>query len=935
MDGSSSATLASIGDWGIVIVGARKPQAGRAKKSALSLDGSDRRRLLHPAVAAWFDRQPWKSLRPIQIHAIDALTDANRSEADAIISAPTAGGKTMAALLPLLSRCLQSPPPEGVKGFDILYISPLKALINQQSNRANTIVSLAEAANDVHSFGCAPWNSDVDNARKRRIWDDPKGILLITPESIEGRLLHHPSGLAGVLEPLRFVIIDELHAYFDQPRGRHLMSLLARLEHRLGRSIPRICLSATLGNSSDAHIQVRDLKRIGAFIRPAGDRPCSVVTEHGQALLGDSPPAAPGASETAENFFLLRLKVLDQRVSSEGAPVQSVGEDAEAEDASNVQSVETWQTQVAEQITPLFQKFGRLRQDKARPPLTALVFANSRHNVETFTRLLNGLSDPVPCGAIWRAYQDKANASQSPQRAGTAERFNDLRRYWPHHGSLDRADRHHAEFRMASGEIGCVLVCTTTLELGIDVGAIENVVQIGAGPSVSSLRQRLGRSRRLAQQARLYGQGTRSDERPELDMFIVERSGDPARLSLLDSLRLQTFQALAQLTLLRQRAYESPRQGALDLSTLTHQILCVLHEHAGGGVSRGELRRLLTQIGPFRGAAMTRLFGEASESLFDAVLAHLRDRLHGPGLIQADPAPDGSDDDRLLYLTEKGRKFFKGPGVYSTFDTPAEFEVRTVAGQRISSIDVSATIASGDFITLKGKGWEVLRVDRTGRQIHVRTAQGGRAPHFPGDPIPVSDLVAQEMRRLYVLPEAELLAVAHAAAALDDGVAQKLCEGRLAFSEARLDRSHVIERDGDVYLFPWRGHRHIYAHLAALRACLIRGAAVGPAILLPNVGKARLAAKLSERWPKLQSAAPHELVRGFVSRPVGKFGYLLTPLFWRHDFVSDKLADGAIPGAIAGLQAALAGASASDQTSKSALNPVQADRALSSNMESI
>jgi hypothetical protein len=254
-----------------------------------------------------------------------------------------------------------------------------------------------------------------------------------------------------------------------------------------------------------------------------------------------------------------------------------------------------------------------------------------------------------------------------------------------------------------------------------------------------------------------------------------------------------------------------------------------------------------------------------------------------------------------------------------------------VAGPRIASIDLSATIASGDFITLKGTGWDVLRVDRQARQVHVRSARGGHAPHFPGAPIPVSNLVAQEMRRLYTLSEADLRSTAHGAAEIGEGVVKRLIEGRSAFSKASLDRTHVIERDGDVYIFPWRGYRHLNAHLAVLRACLIRAAVVGPAILLPNITASRLAAMLSQRWPKLQKVLPHELVRGFVSRPLGKFDHHLTALFWRHDFVSDKLADHAIAETMEALQTALA----SDQTSNSELKPVQADRAFSSSIESI
>jgi ATP-dependent helicase Lhr and Lhr-like helicase len=710
---------------------------------------------LHPVIQKWLSKKNWEELRPIQVHAINALLTKDYKKADCIISAPTAGGKTMAALLPLCTLCLNG-DASYVSGFRILYISPLKALIREQADRAKDIADLAETirSHTGLSFGCAPWNSDVDSSRKEKIWADPTGILLITPESIEGRLLHDPRGLNVVLSKLEFIVVDELHAYFDTPRGHHLISLLARLERRLNRRVPRICLSATLGNASSSVAQNRDLERIARFLRPSEKNRPIVITEKGLLKSDSVEPAQEIAFEL--NFNIVK--------SSQETHRQKNQQRNEIEDAYR-DTLLPGQREIVLSISNLFSNFGAIKRGVAQPPLTALVFANSRHAVETFTAALNAVSPAAGLSDAWRVRQASVAKIQNRLQA-SEKRYKDLRRFWAHHGSLDRAERHHAETRMATGEIGCVLVCTTTLELGIDVGAIENVVQIGPGPSVSSLRQRLGRSRRLAQQDAQYGAG--SVTRPRLDMFVAERDSAVQNLGLLDSLRLQSFQALAQLACLKERKYESPRDSSLDLSTLVQQVLCV--------------RR---------------------------------------------------------------------------------------------------------------------------REIQVRPSRSGHAPRFPGDPIPVSGLVIRKMRALYDLTAKSLTPLVMQTTSPGDGVVETLKEGLKVFKAVGLHKNDVIERDGDVYIFPWAGQRHINGYLAVLRACLIQATALGPVIIAPGADKKGLAEALEDRWPKLANLESHELVRGFANGPNGKFDACLAPIFWRHDFVSDQLSENAVRRAAQHLSSAL------------------------------
>jgi len=145
---------------------------------------------LCPRIRKWVrDVRGWPELWPVQTHAIEALLASTFGNQDCLISAPTAGGKTMAALLPLMNLCVERDSKQSLGlGYRILYISPLRALINQQSRDNGDIASLAKAV----GYDCTPWMSDIDSNRKSRSWEHPNGILLTTPESIEGRLLRDP-----------------------------------------------------------------------------------------------------------------------------------------------------------------------------------------------------------------------------------------------------------------------------------------------------------------------------------------------------------------------------------------------------------------------------------------------------------------------------------------------------------------------------------------------------------------------------------------------------------------------------------------------------------------------------------------------------------------------------------------------------------------------
>ena len=208
---------------------------------------------LHRGIQKWVWGQKWTSLRDIQEEAIEPVLDA---ACDIVISASTAAGKTEAAFLPACSKIMEKSPD----GIGILYISPLKALINDQYRRLQGLC-------DILDISVTPWHGDVLRSVKIKQQKNPNGILLITPESLESLLLNQGIWCSKAFNALCYIIVDEFHAFLGTERGCQLQSLMHRLEFLLQRTIPRIALSATLG----------DMQQVADSLRPNKKLPCKII----------------------------------------------------------------------------------------------------------------------------------------------------------------------------------------------------------------------------------------------------------------------------------------------------------------------------------------------------------------------------------------------------------------------------------------------------------------------------------------------------------------------------------------------------------------------------------------------------------------------------------------------------------------------------------
>ncbi|GGO75914.1 DEAD/DEAH box helicase [Nonomuraea cavernae] len=355
----------------------------------------------------------WPDLRPLQRAAIQPLMDGD----DAVLLAQTAGGKTEAACFPLLSAM----SVRRWTGLSVLYVCPLKALLNNLVSRIDSYAQwLGRRA--------ALWHGDIRESQRQRLRTDPPDILLTTPESLEALLIGAKTDHAHLLGKVRAVVVDELHAFAGDDRGWHLLAVLERLERVTGHPIQRVGLSATVGNPPELlrWLQGADAaKRTGQVIASA--MPGPVPPGSGPSGSRPSGSGSPGSGSPGSGSL--------GSGSLGEVELDYVGSPANA----------------AKLITALHRGEKRL------------VFCDSRRQVEQLGAALRDREVTVFLSHASLAAEERA-----------------------------RAERAFAEAR------DCVIVSTSTLELGIDVGDLDRVIQIDSPRTVASFLQRIGRTGRRA-----------------------------------------------------------------------------------------------------------------------------------------------------------------------------------------------------------------------------------------------------------------------------------------------------------------------------------------------------------------------------------------------------------------------------------------------------
>lgn len=587
-----------------------------------------------------------------------------------------------------------------------MYIGPLKALINDQFRRVGDLCQYLE----VPVFH---WHGDVGATEKAKLVERPGGVLLITPESLESLFVNRSQYLAKIFGGLRFVVIDELHSFLDGERGLHLRSLLSRVRHLMGELAGgqpyRIAaLSATIG----------DFGLGQRFIDPENPDDVAVLTDdadkkelkyriHGYCMPFSSNDDGAGDGETAAD------------IPDENAVDREPKDD------------------------PLLPFLREIVGDIVRhcSGQSNLVFANSKADVEVFADLA--------------------------KQIGQEQRLSDT--FLVHHGSLSALIREDAEQTMKSGRPATAF-CSSTLEMGIDIGSVKMIGQIGPSWSVASQLQRVGRS-------------GRKEGEPRIMRLYVECEEPGPQADIFDRLHLPLIQAIAISELMLEGWLEPPRPPMCDLSTLTQQIISIIAE-TGGARADNVYDRLCRQ-----GA-----FGDIRPDLFAMLLR----RLGGMDVVEQMPEGD-------LILGLKGERLRKDKGFYACFPTEEEFSVLH-DGQVLGTVQVVPR--SRDHLLFAGRRWQVVDVDTERHEIHVQPAKGWKRPKFSGGPGEVNAKVRQKMR--------EILSVDKKYIYLDKQAADLLVHARESAAESGISSRQVVELGPRASaLMTWTGSR-VQGTLAAM-----------------------------------------------------------------------------------------------------------------------
>ncbi|RZP74784.1 DEAD/DEAH box helicase [Vibrio vulnificus] len=634
-------------------------------------------------VQRWIFKQGWANLREIQCLAIEPILSA---KTDLVISASTAAGKTEAFFLPAISAIANQD-----EGVGILYISPLKALINDQDRRL-------ESLSDLMDLPVTPWHGDSAKSRKNKLKTTPAGIVLITPESLESLLIRDSGWMKSAFSDLKYIVIDEFHAFLGTERGHHLLSLLHRLEHLLGslkKPIPRVALSATLG----------ELDKIPLSLRPNQSLPCKIIRDSNST------------------------SVLKVQVKGYVNPAQVDSE------------------------TPIDAEY-KICQDlfKFCRGGNHLVFANSRKRTESIAATLS----------------DFCNQQCVPNE------------FFPHHGSLAKELREDLEKRLLQDQYPTTAVCTMTLELGIDIGKVNSVLQVTAPHSISSLRQRMGRS------------GRRGG--PSILRVLIAENELTKDSNVVDILRLELIQSLAMIRLLIGSKWYEPADSSLyHFSTLLHQILAVIAQW--GGIRADQLFNLLCKEGPFQ---------KVGVDDFKGLLVHMGNT----NLI----TQLGNGE---LVLGILGERITSHYSFYAVFKTPEEY--RVINGTKtLGTLPIDSLVLVGQNIVFGGKRWKVNDIDSDKKTIYVEHAKGGKPPKFGGSGMTIHDVVRQEMFR--ILKDGDYrISVGNKKVDFADAIArEQFKESVTFFQRSDLARKPLLKVGNSTYLFTWLGDKVVNTIVALL-----------------------------------------------------------------------------------------------------------------------
>jgi ATP-dependent Lhr-like helicase len=592
--------------------------------------------LLNPIIRKFISNElGWNRLTEIQEATIPHVLDGK----NVVVLAPTAGGKTESVFFPILSQI----DSEKLSGVSVLYISPIKALLNNQEIR------LKKLAKAVYR-DAFKWHGDISKTRKMKFYQEPCSILMITPESLEVILLSGSYDKDHLFSQLRFVVIDEIHSFAEGDRGYHLISVLERLQTFSKFDIQRLGLSATVGNP----------QLIGTWLKGSSKRKGIVVD-----------PAAGRKTDKKLNIFFYRHE--------------------------------------DDFIRNIYQQFAAKK---------TLFFVNGRRDAERIHAILKEIMPNT----------------------------------YVHHSSMDKQFRLRAEeaFRLKS-EPSCI-ICTSTMELGIDIGDLDSVIQLEAPTGVSSFLQRIGRS------------GRRPGTTSEMTFYISENN----KLLMALAVRELSRRGFVESIVVSRRAYH----------IYFHQILSLIIQEFGK--YRDEIFHHLSTVYCFSGI---------SGDKFDYLLNHLA------GL-------------KILEINHKGKatlglageqkfEYQNFKSLYSVFETADEYTIKHQS-REIGTLQAWFVLSMGNNLSfyLAGQSWTVTDIDEENKIIQVEQSDQGNLPRWSGQPL----LLTYELCQEYL----KILAGETAINDLDlheQQLLEKIQAGEAGWMKSEEIRIEQTERNISIYTF--------------------------------------------------------------------------------------------------------------------------------------
>ena len=542
--------------------------------------------MLKKEIRRYIYDQKWQQFTKIQDHSIKLYSE---SEDNLILIAPTASGKTEAAFLPAINSI-----ENWEEGIKIVYISPLIALINDQFNRISELCKYMEIT-------VTRWHGEASQSKKRDILKNPKGILLITPESLEALFVTKSDRVRKLFYNVENIIVDEIHSFIGSNRGIQLKSLLERMSLYIKNNNPRmIGMSATV--SEENYLDLKEIfqnKRITKIIRDKGKNELKIDC----------------------NFY-----------SNEIAALNKIYEYSKTE--------------------------------------TMLVFPNTRQKVEMIAANLKKKSQ-----------KEKKYIS-----------------YFSHHASVSKNIRTMVEnFAKESNKNLFTICCTSTLELGIDIGAVDSIVQYNAPHSVSSLAQRLGRSGRRTGINNLH--------------FISDEKWD-------------LLQGLSAISIYKKGKVDKIDVVKKPYDVMAHQILSLIVEKSE--INLSEFKKIIQKYQTWKNIEYEEFSNICNHLLKEKYIEILDNSIIA-----------GVNLEKLLKKAEFYTQF-KVEEMYSVYNNQS----------KIGELPLDIRLNVNDNIYLAAGIWKIKKVEEEIKKIFVEKAKDGKPPMFLGEVGEITDELRKEMKKI-------------------------------------------------------------------------------------------------------------------------------------------------------------------------------------------